>query len=149
MKKITIRTPRHDEYDIWCNVYRIYLDFYHTSLTEDELKKVWSWVGNNSASLHCYFAELDQNVVGLAHFREYMRPIKASKGIYLDDLIVLPKFRGYGIGYQLIEAIKTYAKENDISLVRCMTAHDNIKAMSLYDSIATKTAWVTYETVAK
>ena len=146
MKKILIRKPHHDEYNIWSEIYKSYLDFYHTSLTEEELKKVWSWLfEKDQLRLQCYFAEFDHKVVGLTHFREYLRPIKASSGIYLDDLIVLPQFQGQGICYQLVEAIKTYAQENKLSLVRWITANDNLKAMNLYDSVATKTAWVTYD----
>jgi ribosomal protein S18 acetylase RimI-like enzyme len=145
MKKIIIRKPHHEEYAIWSGIYRIYLKFYQTPLTEEELQKVWLWISEPPHQLNCYFAEVDAKVVGLAHFREYIRPLRASSGIYLDDLIVLPEFQGHGIGYELIAAIKVYAKENNASLIRWMTAHDNKQAMKLYDSVATKTTWVTYD----
>jgi len=74
-----------------------------------------------------------------------MRPIKACRSIFLDDLFVLPEFRGHKIGYRLIEAVKLYAKGNNLPLVRWVTAHDNKQAMKLYDSVANKTTWVIYD----
>lgn len=150
MKKIIIRKPHSDEYEVWSGIYENYLDFYHTSLTRVELQKVWSWLfEQGNQKLQCYFAQVDNKIVGLAHFREYIRPINASIGIYLDDLIVLSPFQGHGIGYKLIEAVKTYAKENDISIVSWITATDNIQAMKLYDSVAAKTTWVTYKAIVE
>jgi len=98
-----------------------------------------------NGSMHCYFADVDNTIAGLTHFRPFIRPIKASKAIFLDDLIVLPEFRGQGIGFQLIDAVKDYTKTNDMSLVRWITACDNEQAMKLYDSVANKTTWVTYD----
>lgn len=146
MKKIIIRNPHDNEFEIWSKIYKIYLDFYQTSLTEEELRKVWSWIfAENSQKIHCYLAEIDNEIVGLTHFREFYRPLKACKGIFLDDLIVIPKCRGHRVGYQLIEAVKLYAKENNISIVRWITASDNKQAIRLYDSVANKTIWVTYD----
>ena len=145
MKKIIIRKPHTNEYEVWSKTYQVYLDFYHTSLTQDELHNVWSWLFEQNREMYCYFAEIDKKIVGLVHFRRFIRPIKACEGVFLDDLIVLPEFRGHKIGYQLIEAVKLYAKENNLTLVRWITAHDNRQAMKLYDSVAIKTLWVTYD----
>ena len=146
MSQIIIRKPYSEEYGIWSKIYRTYLDFYQTSLTEDDLQRVWSWIfEENSQKIHCYFAEIDNEVVGLTHFREFLRPIKAGRGVFLDDLIVIPTCRGHGVGYQLIEAVKLYAKENSISVVRWITALDNSQAIRLYDGVANKTRWVTYD----
>lgn len=145
MKEVTIRKPNKDEYETWSILYLVYLDFYKISLTQNQLNKVWSWLFEEPPQINCYLAEIDQRVVGLAHFRRFSRPTEACSGLFLDDLIVLPEFRGQGIGYQLIEAVKSYAENNNLNVVRWITAEDNIQAMRLYDSVATKTTWVTYD----
>jgi ribosomal protein S18 acetylase RimI-like enzyme len=145
MHEIIIREPQKDEYQQWANVYRAYLDFYQTSLTEKQMKKVWSWISQTPKILHCFFAQLNGQIIGLAHFRSFIRPIKASSALFLDDLIVLPKYHGVGAGFQLIESLKSYAKEHDLALIRWITAADNEKAMKLYDGVAKKTTWVTYD----
>ena len=145
MEKIIIRNPYDNEYQAWAKIYQAYLDFYQTSLTSEELQKVWSWIFEPNPELLCYFCEIDKKIVGLAHFRRFIRPIKGCRSIFLDDLFVLPEFRGHKIGYRLIEAVKLYAKGNNLPLVRWVTAHDNKQAMKLYDSVANKTTWVIYD----
>jgi len=146
MTKIIILKPGIEEYEPWSKIYQMYLEFYNASLTEEELRSVWSWIfAKNSQKIHCYFAKLDDEVVGLAHFREFLRPLKAVKGIFLDDLIVIPKCRRQKVGFHLIEAVKLYAKENSIPIVRWITASDNSQAIKLYDAVANRTSWVTYD----
>lgn len=145
MNEVMIRNPHDNEYEDWYKIYQEYLEFYQTSLTNDELKNVWSWIFEPNQKLLCYLAEIDKKIVGLAHFRVFIRPIKACSSIFMDDLFVLPAFRGHKIGYQLIEAVKLYAKENHLPLVRWVTNPDNKQAINLYDSVAHKTAWVTYD----
>ena len=145
MEQIIIRNPYDNEYEAWAKIYQLYLDFYQTALTSDELQKVWSWMFEPDQELLCYVAEIDKKIVGLVHFRRFIRPIKACTSIFLDDLFVLPTFRGHKIGYRLIKAVKLYAKENKLPLVRWVTAHDNKQAMNLYDSVAHKTTWVIYD----
>jgi len=145
VKKIIIRNPHNNEYETWAKIYKAYLDFYQTSLTSDELKKVWSWIFEANQELLCYLGEMDNEIGGLAHFRRFVRPIKACSGVFLDNLFVLPEFRGHKVGYRLIEAVKLYAKENNLPLVRWITTHDNKEAISLYESVATKTTWMTYD----
>ena len=92
MSQIILRKPDKAEYELWAEVYQMYLEFYQTSLTEDEFKRVWSWIfAENAEKIHCYLAVIDNEVVGLTHFREFLRPLKAAKGIFIDDLIVIPK----------------------------------------------------------
>jgi GNAT superfamily N-acetyltransferase len=149
MKKIIIRNPYNHEYEDWSKIYQQYLGFYQTSLTNEELQKVWSWMFEPTREMLCYFAEIDKKIVGLVHFRKFIRPIKACVSVFLDDLFVLPEYRGHKIGYQLIEAVKLYSKENNLPLVRWVTGPNNKQAMNLYDSVANKTAWVIYDALVE
>lgn len=145
MSTIITRQPKADEFDVWQEVYQEYLTFYQTSLTEVELKKVWSWITSSKDNMHCYFAERENKIIGLTHFRHFIRPIKAQEAIFLDDLIVLPKYRALGAGDILIKAVANYAKQHQMKLVRWITAEDNALAMKLYDKVANKMGWITYD----
>lgn len=144
---ILIRTPNEDEYQSWQEVYQSYLDFYQTELDEKQLQQVWQWIKEKKDGMHCYFAIYENQVVGLTHFRTFIRPIRAQQAIFMDDLIVLPKFHGKGIGYALIDAIKQFAQKNKFPLIRWITAEDNQKAIRLYDRVAKRTSWLTYDLV--
>ncbi len=79
--------------------------------------------------------------------REFCRPLDGSKGLYLDDLFVVPDARGAGAGTALLEELRTIAKDRGLSVVRWITAKDNQEARKLYDRVAEKTKWVTYDLV--
>ena len=85
--------------------------------------------------------------IGLAHVREFARPLDGSTGLYLDDLFVLPDARGEGAGTALLEKLRDLAQERGLSVVRWITAKDNQTARRLYDRVAEKTKWVTYDLV--
>ena len=53
--------------------------------------------------------------------------------------------RGGGVAASLVEAVVGEAKRNGWGVVRWITAEDNARARALYDRIATRTQWVTYE----
>ena len=61
------------------------------------------------------------------------------------DIYVEPKYRGKKIGEKLIHELNEISKKNNWGLLRWVTYNDNIRAKSLYDRIAKKTAWDLYE----
>ena len=56
-----------------------------------------------------------------------------------------PDARGSGAATSLIEAVAGEASENGGGTLRWITADDNLVAQSVYDKVATRTTWVTYE----
>lgn len=81
----------------------------------------------------------------IAHFRRFSRPSTGSVGLWLDDLFTAPEARGLGAGTALIAQIRAEARDQGCSVVRWITAEDNSPARSLYDRLADKTKWVTYD----
>lgn len=142
---LTIKLAEKIDYDDWCRLYNMYLDFYATNLSREQLKQVWDWFFNAEKQIHCYLAVNEKQIIGLAHFREFLRPIKANTGIFMDDLFVMPEYRGQGAAQKLIGAIKQYAIYNNIDIIRWITAKDNIKAINVYDKLASQTKWATYD----
>lgn len=84
-------------------------------------------------------------LIGLTHFRPFARPLSATTGGFLDDLFVVPSSRGSGAARLLIEAVAKLGKERGWSVIRWITAEDNYRARSLYDKVAEKTKWATYD----
>ena len=79
---------------------------------------------------------------------EYPRTLEADRGLFLDDLFVAPDARSHGVGAALIEEAKRIARERNATTVTWITAADNETAQRLYDGVARRTEWVTYETEA-
>ena len=84
-------------------------------------------------------------MVGFAHHRVFSRPSAGGRGLYLDDLFARADVRGQGVGRALIERLSRLAREQDCAKVRWITAADNHVAQRLYDDLAERTGWVTYD----
>ena len=53
--------------------------------------------------------------------------------------------RGRGVGRALINRLAELARERGAAKVRWVTAADNATAQRLYDDVAERTDWVTYD----
>lgn len=130
----------------WEELYAGYARFYRTDQTAAMRARVWSWLQDADEELQGFVAEDDQGrLVGLAHFREFSRPLSATRGGFLDDLFVTPEARGSGAARALLAALADEARSRGWSVVRWITADDNYRARGLYDQVATRTSWLTYD----
>jgi GNAT superfamily N-acetyltransferase len=141
-----IRAITERDFFPWHELYEGYGEFYEKPLYDQKAVLVWTWITSDAHPVEALVAEdEDGKLVGLAHFREFARPLAGGKGLYLDDLFVAPDARGNGVGTALVAAVKDRAAQRHASVVRLMTAADNADAQKFYDSIAEKTSWVTYD----
>jgi GNAT superfamily N-acetyltransferase len=129
----------------WEALYKGYADFYRVEQTAEMRERVWSWLMDAGHEVEGLVAEAPQGLVGLAHFRPFARPIAASVGGFLDDLFVSPDMRGQRVADLLIEAVAAEGRERGWSIVRWITAEDNYRARGVYDRLAARTNWVTYD----
>jgi GNAT superfamily N-acetyltransferase len=84
-------------------------------------------------------------VHGLAHVRRFARPLSATVGGFLDDVYVDDRARGTGAVDALLAHLARLAAERGWSVVRWITADDNYRARSKYDTVAQRTSWITYD----
>lgn len=144
---INVRPPREDEFDSWARLFRAYRAFYDLPPDDTVVTRVWSWIHDAQHTTNAIVAVAagGTTLLGLAHYRQFARPSTGTVGIYLDDLLTDPDHRGAGIGRALIDAVCEIGQLEGCSIVRWITAADNAPAQQLYDSIATKTTWLTYD----
>jgi GNAT superfamily N-acetyltransferase len=143
---ITIRTPTDGDFFSWLGLYEGYAEFYETVLTDEKALILWSWLSDPAHEENALVAVDDDGaLVGLAHYREFSRPLESDRGLFIDDLYVTADARNKGVGTQLIEAVKALASEKKFGVVQWITAPDNETAQKVYDQVATRTPWVTYE----
>ena len=143
---ITIRPVEQNDRAQWNALYQGYADFYKVTQTQDMRDTVWSWLFNNAHETEGLVAVDDKGLlIGLTHFRPFARPLSATTGGFLDDLFVTPTSRGSGAARLLIEAVAQVGKQRGWSVIRWITAEDNYRARSLYDKVADKTKWATYD----
>jgi len=136
-----------EDRDNWTSLYAGYADFYRVDMTPQRFEMVWRWINDPSHELDALVARNGTALVGLAHFRPFVRPLRVEKGLFLDDLFVHPAARGLGIGRALLRATAEQARLRGCAMVRWITADDNYRARALYDELAVRTTWITYDMV--
>jgi GNAT superfamily N-acetyltransferase len=141
-----IRAVADEDFFGWLPLFEAYCRFYRTELDDSKALIVWNWIRDDEDPLHAVLAVDDEGTpVGLAHFRVVPDTLHATRGLYLDDLYVDERVRGTGIGRALIEFVHARSLEVGTGGVTWITASDNIEGQRLYDRLATRTDWVTYE----
>ena len=143
---ITIRPVTRDDAAQWHHLYTGYAEFYRVEQTAEMRDTVLSWLLDDAHTSQGLVAEAsDGTLAGLAHFRPFARPLSASTGMYLDDLFVDPEHRGSGAARLLLAGLARIAADRGWTLARWITRDDNYRARGLYDQVAARTDWITYD----
>ena len=143
---VHVRPLDEGDHARWRELFTAYGVFYETEFPASVLDGVWAWIRDPEHPLLCFVAVDDAGtIVGFAHVREQPDTFTAGPGWYLDDLFTDPDARGQGIATTLIEAISEHAARHGGGTLRWITAVDNERAQRVYDRVATRTTWVTYE----
>lgn len=132
--------------DDWETLYAGYAAFYRVEQTARMRAIVWDWLLDPVHEVEGLVAlGPGGNAIGLAHFRPFARPLAASTGGFLDDLFVAPEARGSGAAQALIGTVAAIGRERGWTVLRWITAEDNYRGRAVYDRVAEKTRWLTYE----
>ncbi len=83
----------------------------------------------------CLVVEVEAQVVGYATFSKQFSTWDADYYVYLDCLFLKEEVRGGGVGKQIMEHIKAYAKSEYCSIVQWQTPIFNEKGINFYKKI--------------
>lgn len=142
---LEVRPIIADDRDAWEPLFRAYRDFYRSADSDEVVDTVWGWLLDPNHETNGLVALESTTIVGFAHYRSFARPTTGTTGLWLDDLFTAGDQRGQGIGRALIGALTDKARDNNMSVLRWITAADNQPAQRLYDSVADRTSWLTYD----
>jgi len=146
-----VRPVRDDEFEAWTRLFRGYADFYKWPTSDEHQLQIWGWIHDDRTVEALVAVPVDAagteigEPEGLAHLREWVRPLRGSVCGYLDDLYVEPSVRGTGAVEALYAEMNRIARERGWAIIRWTTADDNYRARSVYDKVATRTTWITYD----
>ncbi|MEY3669145.1 MAG: hypothetical protein RL258_540 [Pseudomonadota bacterium] len=141
---VIIRPANQDDFERWLPLWRGYQLFYKTNISEDTTSVTWARFLDKAEPMHCAVAEVDDKLIGLAHYIAHRSCWTTGDYVYLQDLFVDTSARGHGVGRALIEFVYAKAKESGASRVWLLTHETNTDAMLLYDRIAAKSGFVQY-----
>jgi GNAT superfamily N-acetyltransferase len=140
-----VRPVSEVDAESWRTLFRAYRDFYGLEEYREVESRVWSWLIDTEHECEGLVAEVDGQIVGIAHYRTFSRPSTGTTGIWLDDLYTAANERNRGVGRSLINRVTELCAVENRSLVRGITAEDNRQAQELYETLATRTDWITYD----
>jgi ribosomal protein S18 acetylase RimI-like enzyme len=147
----TVRHVRADEFDAWTALFRGYAEFYNWPTSDDHQRQIWGWIHDDRTVEALVAVRVDDAgreisaPEGLAHLREWIRPLRGAVCGYLDDLYVEPSARGSGAVEALYAEMNRIARERGWAVIRWTTADDNYRARNFYDKVATRATWITYD----
>ena len=143
---VAIRPIDARDSERWRELFVDYGTFYETEFSAEVLDGVWAWLLDPAHTVNALVATNEDGVVvGFAHYRQQPDTFTAGPSLYLDDLFVDPSARGGGTASAMLAELKAIAENAGAEQVRWITAADNERAQKVYDRIARKTEWVTYE----
>ena len=128
----------------WTELWRAYLQFYRTTLPDDQYAHTWSRLMQGTA-LHGLAAHDGQRIVGIAHFLFHPSCWTMTDVCYLQDLYVDDAVRGQGTGRALIEAVAAAAREREAARLYWTTQDHNAAARTLYDKLAKHSGFIRYD----
>lgn len=100
--------------------------------TEDSLK---NWLFGDKPFAHVIIGEYKNTPVGFALFFTNFSTFLGRPGIFLEDLFVLPKYRGKGFGKTLLSFLAKLAVDNSFGRVEWTVLNWNQPAIDVYKAI--------------
>ncbi len=146
IEKIVV-TPLHaNDREQWQRLYYDYADFYQVPMNQITLDTVWGWIFDDTRPFYALIAKDSAgSAVGLMHYGEMLSPLRGMTVGFLNDLYVDPALRGEGAVDKLFKELRVAAKKQGWPWVRWNTAENNYRARAVYDKLAIKTHWQTYQ----
>ena len=144
-KQMKIRAIQQQDYARWADLYSGYAAFYKVENSDKQRECLFAWLLDKTHVCEGLIAERDGKIVGLAHYRAMPSPLRAAEVGFLDDLYVDPVERGSGAAEALLRAVDDIAVARGWNIVRWITQDNNYRARNLYDRLAFRSGWITYE----
>ncbi len=130
----------------WEQLYRAYAEFYNMPMNDEILDTVWSWIFDENNMFFAFIAkDTEDNALAIAHCREMPSPLRGTMVGFLDDLFITPNARGTQCSHKMMRHLNNFGSSRGWPSIKWITADNNYRARTLYDKVATKTHWVTYQ----
>ena len=143
-----------NDYENWKFIFKKYLLFYNSKLSEKIIRYSWNNIINKDEAIYCLGCyETSRNnkkqLVGIMNFIYHKSTWSENNVCYLEDLFILEAYRSKGYASALLNHLTKICNINNIDRIYWKTKFDNHIAQSLYDKVAIKTDFLEYEIILK
>jgi GNAT superfamily N-acetyltransferase len=143
-RDVVIRKIGIGERAAWEPLWRGYLAFYETSVSQETNDVLWARLHDPAEPMFALGAYVDNELLGIVHYIFHRSCWTIGDYCYLQDLFVAEGTRGLGLGRALIGAVEAKAREAGASRVHWLTKEDNHTARALYDELAQRSGFIQY-----
>ncbi len=143
---ISIRPLTQGDHKAWLGLWRGYLQYYRTELTDEITETTWARLMDEKFGIHGLCAvDAYDTPIGFVHY--LFHPVTWAKAprCYLEDLYTAKAARNTGAGRALIEAVADIARNKGSDQVYWLTEDYNKRAQYLYNKTAQKTVFIKYQ----
>lgn len=145
---IMIRPLQLADRAAWLTLWDGYNAFYgrvgETALPEQITQTTWERFFDANEPVYAIVAEVDTQVVGIAHFLTHRSTTRIELTCYLQDLFTAKTMRGRGVGRALIEGVYARARGMGIRRVYWQIQATNTDGRALYDKVAAHYGFIVY-----
>jgi GNAT superfamily N-acetyltransferase len=131
----------------WLPLWRGYLKFYESSLTEETTQTTWHRLTDPKEPMFALGAYSENKLAGIVHIIYHRSCWTTGDYCYLQDLFTAEDARGQGVATALIEAVYARAKADGASRVHWLTHETNATAQKLYEKLAARSGFVQYRKI--
>jgi|TARA_B110000014_G_C19701085_1_gene367011 GNAT superfamily N-acetyltransferase len=132
---MTIRIAEKKDFEAIKKLVKAHAKFEKASaLSDNNLDKLSNYIFSTDV-VKCLVVELNNEIVGYATFMKQFSTWDANYYVYLDCLYLNEKTRGKGIGTQIMDKIKVYAKSINCSEIQWQTPNFNKEAIDFYKKL--------------
>lgn len=108
----------------------------HTlNIEEENLKKVFNQSFLNKEYIKLMFIEKDDNIIGFMNLLSIFSIWGGGKSLVLDDLFIIEKYRGLGVGKDVMKFLEKYAEKHGYKRIQFLSEFSNKKAYSFYTKL--------------
>ncbi|KAF3034261.1 hypothetical protein E8E12_006312 [Didymella heteroderae] len=137
-RELHITPIEKEDYDEWERLFRLYIEFYKSSLPDAQYPKTFARILDTRKDLYALVLRDSQNprkLYGLAHYFPMQTPWAEEMLMHFNDLYIDHELRGKGYGRKIIQAVAEEAKKQGCVRLQWTTQHGN-PARKLYDELA-------------
>lgn len=146
-KNFTVRKATIDDCDIILHLIALLAEYEKEpesaiATKEDLLKYGFT----DNPLFYCILAEIEGNVIGFALYFLTFSTWQGKPGIYLEDLFVIPAYRGLGIGKALMKTVAQHGVEMNCTRMTWQVLDWNTPAIDFYQRCGARhlSEWFTY-----
>ncbi len=144
MSDFIIRSISWDDYRQWVPMWQSFFAFHGGSISPEVTSSTFDRLCDPKEPMHALVAARASDLVGFVTYIFHPDTVTIGPICYLKNLFTREDARGQGIGRALILTVYAEATRHGAERVTWNVREDNVVAMRLYNSLATRTGFVQY-----